>query len=189
LPPPPEGIARFEKIYRYRGKALPLFDGFDAALDDEGNPLWQIEDWSSPAQLTIQRAARGRALRAVFKGHPDAKNAKVAIARNVDIDLTEAKAIVLDVHSSLSHGFNVSLLLQTRPDWDGFESRPVFVRPGWNRNLRYPLNMDDFKSSKTEWKTHTTPFKPRNSVGRIVILLYNHDTPGRVLLDNMRIER
>jgi len=103
--------------------------------------------------------------------------------------VADVKAVVLDIHSGFSEGFSASLWFQTRPDWDGFESRPIFIRPGWNRNLRFPLNLDDFKSSKTGWKNHDSTFHPRNDVSRTGLVLYNLGVAGEVRVDSIRFEK
>jgi len=186
LPPPPESVAQFEKLYRYSGPELPAFDDFEQAADAEGVPAWRAEDWGNAVTAASAPGQHGRALKVVFKG---GDKAKAAVGRNVELDLANAKALVLDLHSSMKQGFNVAILYQTRPDWTGFESRPVFVRPGANKNLRFPLALDDFKSSKTDWKQYDTAFKPRGQVSRITILLYNLENNGEVSIDNLRIEK
>ncbi|MCW8133405.1 MAG: DUF4159 domain-containing protein, partial [Planctomycetota bacterium] len=184
LPPPPESSAQAAKLYRYSGPDLPVFDAFEPGAD--GVSEWNAEEWGNPTQAEHVNLDRGRALKVTFKS---GEKSKAAVTRSVDVDLSDAKALVLDLHSSLAHGFNVAVLFQTRPDWDGYECRPVFVRPGWNKNLRFPLNLDDFKSSKSEWKAYDRPFAPRTQVARITILLYNHESDGAAILDNLRVER
>lgn len=184
FPPPPEGSAHDRKLYRYEGPPLPVFDSFVVA--EAGGLSWKAEDWGSPATVEAARAGEFGGLRVRFQG---SAKMKAAVARELDLDLSAAKALVFDLHSSLPHGINAALLYQTAPDFAGFETRPVFVRPGWNRGLRFPLELDDFKSSKNEWKTYDTPFRPRTHVRRLAILLYNQDAAGTVLLQNLRIEK
>jgi hypothetical protein len=176
-----------EKIYRYHGDPIAAFDDFEQNRGDDGQPAWQPENWANPTTAALTPLPEGgNALKISFKG---GDKMKAAAGKNVDLNLTGAKAIVLDLHSSMPHGFNVSLLFSTRPNWEGFESRPIFVRPGWNRNLRFPLDLDDFKSAKTEWKSYDTPFQPRATVGRIAFLLYNLTEAGEVQVDSLRVER
>ena len=186
LPPPPEGAAQFEKLYRYRGPELKPFDSFEQALQDDGRPIWQAEEWGNPAQAGTLLTGEGRVMKVVFKG---GTKAKAAVGRKVELDLSGAKSIILDLHSSLAHGFNVALLFQALPAGTGFESRPVFVRPGWNRNLRFPLELDDFKSSRSGWKGYDSAFKPRAEIVRIAVLLYNLEEDGEALIDSLRIEK
>jgi hypothetical protein len=186
LRPRPEGAAEIEKLYRYSGPPLPMFDDFEQAAYPDGHPVWEAADWGDPGQLAAVQTGEGRLLKvALARGERN----KVVLTRAADVDLAGIKAVVLDMHSGLSAGFSASLWLQTRPDWDGFESRPIFVRPGWNRNLRFPLNLDDFKSSKTGWKNYDSAFHPRNDVSRIGLVLYNLGVAGEVRVDSIRFEK
>ncbi|HYF50291.1 MAG TPA: DUF4159 domain-containing protein [Planctomycetota bacterium] len=186
MPPPPESAAEFEKTYRYNGPALKPFEDFAEAKDAEGKAIWQAEEWANPTSFEYVADGEQRLLKVTFKG---GDKMKAAVGRSVNLDLTNAKSVVVDLHSSLRHGFNVSLLMSSMPDWQGFESRPVFVRPGWNRNLRFPLDRDDFKSAKSEWKTYDSAFKPRDHVARLAVLLYNLEEDGEVKIGSIRVEK
>jgi hypothetical protein len=189
LPPPPESAAQFEKLYRYNGPPLPVLCGFKNPASAGVELFWVAEDWGNQAKLSLEAGAKGSEediLKIAFAG---GAKIKTAAGCGVDLDLGPAKAIVMDLYSSLPHGFNVALLLQTKPDWVGYESRPVFVRPGWNRNLRFPLDTDDFKSAKTGWKAYDTPFKPRQNVAHLDVLLYNFDESGEAQIGVLRLEK
>ena len=186
MPPPPESAAQFEKIYRYNGPPLKVVDAFANAVGPDEKSIWSIQEWGNPAKFELTSSADGiRAIKIVFQG---GDKMKAAAGRNVEMNLGTASSIVVDIHSSLPHGFNVALLFSTKPDWLGYESRPIFIRPGWNRNVRFPLNLDDFKTAKNDWKVYDQPFKPRESVGHIDFLLYNLNESGDVKIESMRVE-
>ncbi|MBI3830120.1 MAG: DUF4159 domain-containing protein [Planctomycetes bacterium] len=186
MPPPPESAAQASKFYRYSGPELPAFDDFSKENDANAQPLWVAEDWGNPAVLAYANIEKGRALKVAFtKG----AKSKAAVTRDLGLDLSKSKSIVLDLYSSLPHGFNVALLFQTRPGWVGYECRPVYVKPGWNRNLRFPLDLDDFKSAKNDWKTYDQPFGQRSDVAKISVLLYNLESDGEAMIGNLRIEK
>ena len=186
MPPPPESTAQFEKIYRYNGPPLPVVENFGLVTGPDGLPVWSVQDWGNPAAAEIAATpGGGHALKIAFRS---GDKMKAAAGRNIEMNLGGAHAIVLDIYSSLPHGFNVALLFSTKPDWLGYESRPIFVRPGWNRNVRFPLNLDDFKTAKNEWKTYDQPFAPRENVGRLDFLLYNLNENGEVKMESLRIE-
>jgi hypothetical protein len=186
MPPPPETAAEVAKMYRYQGPPLALFDDFEKDADAQGNAVWSVEDWGNPADASLVRAAQGKELSVRMKS---GEKGKVVVSRLVELNLNDAKAVVLDLYSGLPEGFNAALLFSVKPDWAGYETRPLFIRPGWNRNLRFPLTLDDFKSSKNEWKEYNTPFSPRKQVGRLGVLLYNLHVDGEVRIDNLRVER
>lgn len=185
MPPPPESTAHFEKIYRYHGPAIKPLDDFEQIVFADGEPVWRAAEWANPGKLGSASVGGNRALKVDFQG---GDKHKAAVEREVNLDLGDAKAVVLDLHSSLTHGLNVSILFHTR-DGSSYESRPVYVRPGWNRNLRFPLAQGDFKSSKNEWKAYDQPFEPRTGVLRLAVLFYNLNEDGAAMIDSLRIER
>jgi hypothetical protein len=186
LPPPPDTAAEIEKTYRYKGPPMKPYDDFELTNYQDGTPIWGTEDWGNAGQVGTVWTPEGREMKVTFKG---GEKAKVVVTRLVDLDLSHAKAVVLDLFSALPEGINASLLFATKPDWDGFETRPIFIRPGWNRNLRFPLTLGDFKSSRSQWKNYDAAFEPRVEVGRLSILLYNLGVDGEARVDNLRIEK
>jgi hypothetical protein len=76
-------------------------------------------------------------------------------------------------------------------DGAAYETRPLFVRPGWNRNLRFPLGLGDMKSSvsKQPWKEYDTSFEPRNALERFSILIYNLSDSGSVKIGAIRFQQ
>jgi hypothetical protein len=187
LPPPADSEAQFEKIYRYNGPALPALDDYTVDLDKWNKPIWRAEaDWCNPTEMWLLPDVheKTKVLSVRFTG---GEKFKAAVARLLDTDLSAAQALVFDAYSDLKSGANVSLLFNCKND-RAFESRPVFVRPGWNRNLRFPLNLGDLKSnaSKEPWKNHDTPFEPRNEIERITILIYNLSDSGAMKLGPIR---
>lgn len=188
LPSPPQSTAEFEKIYRYGGPPLPAFDDFTQRVDQWQKPIWQAEkEWCNPAGMSFITEDGTGMIELNFTGGP---KDKAALTRNLAANLSAAQALVFDLHSSLGRGFNVSLLFAAK-DGKSYETRPVFVRPGWNRNLRFPLNLGDMKSSASRppWKDYNTPLEPRNSIERVTVLIYNLSDSGTVKLGPIRAQK
>jgi hypothetical protein len=189
LPPPPESAAEYEKMYRYKGPPLPVLDDYTVTLDQWQKPVWVAEqEWCNPTELRFldDDALKSKAVALDFKG---GQKFKAAATRFGQVDLSNSNALVFDLHSSVGRGCNVALLLVSK-DGPSYESRPVFVRPGWNRNLRFPLDKGDMKSSasKEPWKEYDTPFEPRNAIERITILIYNLTDSGSVKIGPLRLQ-
>jgi len=185
LPPPEESALQAAKLYRYNGPALKAFDDFERATNADGDPIWVAQDWGNPTTSAPAGKPGERTLRVKLE---KGEKFKGAVARVFEVDLSQAKSIVLDLHSAFGQGVNVALLFNARGG-EGYESRPVFVRPGWNKNLRFPLALDDFKSSLANWKEYDQPFNARAQTTRLMILIYNHSENGEVQLTNLRIEK
>jgi hypothetical protein len=190
LPPPPETSAEFEKLYRYSGPTLPVLEGFSVAVDQWQKPLWVAEkDWcnTSTLQYANDQVGEGTLLQVDFQG---GDKLKAAVTRFGILDLSLTQSLVFDVHSSLARGFNMAVMFFAK-DGAAYETRPLFVRPGWNRNLRFPLGLGDMKSSvsKQPWKEYDTSFEPRNALERFSILIYNLSDSGSVKIGAIRFQQ
>ena len=104
--------------------------------------------------------------------------------------MSKTRALVFDLHSGLTQGLNVSMMFYCK-DGKVYESRAVFIRPGWNRNMRFPLEMGDMKSNSgaTPWKNYDNPFEPRDKVERIAVLIYNLTETGTVKVGPIREQK
>jgi len=190
LPPPPDTSAEFEKLYRYNGPPLPVLDDFEVTVDQWQKPIWVAEkDWCNPSALQFAKDEEGKSnlLQVDFEG---GTKLKAAATRFGNLDLALTQGLVFDLHSSLGRGFSVAVMFFAK-DGSAYETRPLFVRPGWNRNLRFPLGLGDMKSSasKQPWKEYDTSFEPRNAVERFSILIYNLSDGGSVKIGAIRCQQ
>jgi hypothetical protein len=194
LPPPKEAEAEFEKIYRYKGPPLPVLDDFTVLTDQWNKPIWRIEEkkeneppWTNPTALAFENSVteKSKIARVSCGGGTLFKS---VITRYGDVDLSKTQALVFDLNSGLAKGINVSLIFWNKDD-KAYETRCVFVRPGWNRNLRFPLGMGDFKSASNSWQKYDAAFEPRNAVARFAIMLYNLTDSGTVLIGPIREQK
>jgi hypothetical protein len=152
--------------------------------------VWVAEkEWCNQTALRIAEDPDDRRVTALvdFAG---GDKFKAAITRYGVSDLSAVQAIVLDLYSSLKRGFDVSFLFFGK-DGAVYETRPLFVRPGWNRNLRFPLNLGDLKSSASNppWRAHDVTFEPRNAIERFSILFYNQNDTGYVKIGPIRQQK
>ncbi len=158
---------------------------------------WEIESWGNPAKLSLAPdGAGGEALRVdLGRGNRD----KVALKYDIPakdgrrLDLSGVKSIVLDVYNGYRGGFRFALAVTTvgpGNDWRDFVSVSKYLRPGWNRNIRFKLKSAKFKSRESGWKRYDTPIRYPEACGKISFFFYN---AGRiqttVTLDNLRLER
>ena len=189
-PPPPDGAAEVEKIYRYKGAPLPVLDDFSVLTDKWQKPIWLAEkEWCNDTQMQIGKdPEENRDLLLLrFAGGP---KFKAAVTRNASLDLGGVQAVVFDLNSGVQRGLNVSLMFNLK-NGKAYETRPVYVRPGWNRNLRFPLNMGDMKSSAspTPWKDYDTAFDAAGGVERMSVLIYNLADGGTAKIGPIELQR
>lgn len=191
LPPPPDTVAEFEKVNRYKGPPLPVIDDYTKLLDQWAKPTWLADskEFFNESALEFVPSKTEKGLFAQIICSPGTKY-KAAVTRFGDCDFSKTSALVFDVHSSFPHGLNISLMFYSK-DKSAYESRPVFVRPGWNKNIRFPLDMNDMKSSiaNEPWKNYNTPFEPRNSIERFSITVHNQKVPGTIRVGPIREQK
>lgn len=173
--------------------ALTTWQNFDAHTTETCG--WElVTGWSNPGRITIAPdGAGGKALRVDMR---EGEKHKVAVKYEIPaqqgrrLDLSGAKSIVLDLYNSHHGGFGASLVLTTfGQTWQDFESQSVYLKPGWNRNIRFSLTGKTFKTRKTGWKNYDSSVENPENCGKITLLLYNRGRiEASVLLDNIRLE-
>jgi hypothetical protein len=108
------------------------------------------------------------------------------------LDLSRAARLVVDVRNDHRGGFRAALLVTTIDEegqWRSYESESVYLRPGWNRNLRLPLADARFKSAATDWQAYDTPLQHAGRTAKLTLLFYNADRIATtVVVDNLRLE-
>lgn len=172
-----------------------LWQDFSAAVMSG----WAGEKWGNPVTLSRSddgtgggalrvRVAPGAATRAAVSFTvPDAAGRRM--------DVGGARAQYADVFNAGNSEVKVSLSLtnQTGSGWDEFETAPVELRPGWNRNVRFVLS--GMRSRRAE----SSP-DPRVRRGYIyglhggkacakVTYYFHTAAAGEFLLDNLRWEK
>jgi uncharacterized protein YegL len=188
--------AEYERLNLYRGPPLPVFDDFTAIIvapktenekTEQKESVWKVENEGNPATLARLEENDERSLLVRLAGGP---LPKTFVGRFFEqpLNLQGVRAVVLDAYSDVPRSVQIALLFQTRPQWDGYETRPLFLRPGWNRNLLFPLDRGDFKSNRNAWKNHDVNFEIRQDVGSLKILIYHENATGNVRLTNMRLQ-
>ncbi|MBN2713952.1 MAG: DUF4159 domain-containing protein, partial [Planctomycetes bacterium] len=184
-------------------KSISTWQDFTALTDETVGwvPVRAITNpqegaWGNPSRVLIAPdGAGGEAMRVdIVKGDQD----KVAIKYDIPakdgrrLDLSKTRSILLDVYNGHHGGFRFSLVLTTingENKWQDFESPSIYLRPGWNRSVRFVINGSLFKSRKTGWVKYDTKLEGADSCGKISIFFYNSNTiSSSVLVDNIRFE-
>ncbi len=158
---------------------------------------WRVEAWGNPGEVSLAPdGAGGEALRIDLKAgdkHKVAVKYDIPAHEGRRLDLSGVQSILMDVYNGYHGGFRLSLVITTVNDrnaWRDFETRSVYLRPGWNRNLCFPLTGATFKSRETGWKGYDTPLANAGTCGKLSFFFYNG---GRiqtaVTVDNIRFER
>ncbi|HYF48647.1 MAG TPA: cellulase family glycosylhydrolase, partial [Planctomycetota bacterium] len=165
-------------------RGLALLDGFEGpehtlwafdSADDEGIASY-VEDGASQGKKALKVTLREKGA----KG-------KIHLRRDVELDLSRASALVLDVTSPAS-GVSMALALKNEPGDIWQEAVPVTLKKGLNRDVRISLDGENWKNEKTRWEYNGPPVN-LDKTKRLILLLFTGDEEsGSFLFDNLRIE-
>ena len=101
LPPPPEGVAEFEKIYRYKGLPLPVLDDFTKLTDDWNKPTWVADskDWFNELLRCwdFRPGTKKKKSTLARVSATPAKNSKPRLRVSAIRDLSLTRALVFDL--------------------------------------------------------------------------------------------
>lgn len=161
-----------------------LFDGFEGpdhtvwafdGADDEGDASYSGENITQ-GQKALRVGLRGKG-----------RKGKMLLRRDVEIDLSQASALIIDVHST-SDKVSVALALKCRPNDIYQEAKPVSLKKGLNKDLRLALDGKDWKNAETKWE-HSGPPVNADKVFRVMLLVFtNNEDKGAFTFDNLRVE-
>lgn len=154
---------------------------------------WRAESWGNPVTVKLVTDAKDNRLLQVDirKGKNDKSAIKFDIPASAGrrLNLSRVKSIVMDVYNAYHGGIRMALVLTTvgkKVGWRDFESKSVYLRPGWNRRVQFPLRGAEFKSRETGWKAYDSAVKNSDRCGKIGLFFYNGDRINtKLLLDNL----
>jgi hypothetical protein len=161
-----------------------LFDGFEGP----DTSIWSFDSADDEAigQYVEDGATQGkRALKVTLRGK--GKKGKIHLRRDLDVDLSQASAFIVDI-TSPAPKLSVALALRSEPGGVYQEASPVTLKEGLNRDVRFSLDAATWKNEKSKWQYDSPPVNLR-SVARMMLLLFTNDEKeGSFILDNLRVE-
>ncbi len=161
-----------------------LFDGFEGP----DTSIWAFDSADDEAigQYVEDGATQGkRALKVTLRGK--GKKGKIHLRRDLELDLSQASALLLDV-TSPAPKLQIALALRSEPGGIFQESSPITLKEGLNRDVRFPLDSATWKNEKSKWQYDGLPVNLK-SVARLMLLIFTADEKeGSFVLDNLRIE-
>ncbi|HID23800.1 MAG TPA: DUF5060 domain-containing protein, partial [Planctomycetaceae bacterium] len=142
---------------------------------------WTVEAADGPAKLRVvpDHATDGKAALKVYiiPSH----RAKAQIRREVRLDLSEMSKFMLDVFAAID-GASVALGLYTAGGAAYYESKPVSLLRGDNRDVTFDLDVPNFKTGGG----YDQLIKAREDVRRVCLIFREQGNRGAVFLDNLR---
>ena len=149
--------------------------------DFEDDPGWSLDSANDYAALspTEQPVSSGRfALRVAVS---DNGRDKAIVRKEVDLDLTSASSLLIDVFNAQSAAVSVALALHAS-DGSLWELNPRTLVPGWNRDLTFHLDATGFATATdlTKWPAAAA------LIDRLLVYVLPVKGDCVVVLDNLR---
>jgi hypothetical protein len=148
----------------------------------EGQLVWQAIAWdnANDCDIAVVEDKDGHALSLKCKAGEQEK-AGATLNMGAGADVSRFKALLVDVKVEGENELEVALAFQTSAY---FEAVRQNVKPGWNRNLTFPLVTADYKTDP-EWK-HNSTVNGLTGVKSVFFIVY-YKGEAQVLIDNMRL--
>jgi hypothetical protein len=160
-----------------------LLDGFEGPE----HTVWAFDsaDDEGTAEYVTDGATQGtKALRVTLRGK--GQRGKLHLRREVEWDLTQASALLADI-TSPADNLSAALALKTGGDMYQ-EGKPVSLKKGLNRDVRFALEGNTWKNAQSKWE-FTGPPVNLQTVRRVMLLLFtNEESSGSFLVDNLQAE-
>lgn len=176
-----------------------LLDGFEGPE----HTVWSFDsaDDEAIAEYLEDGKTQGKkALRVTLRDK--GSKGKLLLRRDIDLDLSQASAVLFDLtvrvppppesteaeKDGKPTKFSAALALKSHPGDVYQEIKPISLKSGLNRDVRFALEGNAWKNEKTKWEYAGPPVNLK-SVHRIMLLIFNGDAPaGSVIVDNLRLE-
>ncbi len=164
-----------------------LWQDFDSLA--AGRHGWRVESWSSPAAIGL--APDGKGGNSLVASVLNNTSGKVGVSYDIPeynnrrIDLGGYTKACVDIFNTSENPVKASLLLTAyTPErgWDEFETKPVLLKNGWNRNTVFELS--GLLSRLEGRKSYSSKLHGAEQCARVTVLLR---TSGKVkvLVDNI----
>lgn len=161
-----------------------LISGFE-----DGNPLFKAETYSgssaSDVQVIAAQTTQGTHLAKMsyVNTNPDDK---APFTLEGDLDLTKTTGCRFDVYNPLPDEVEVELCFSTGPGYVYFESTPQTLKPGWNRDVTFPLRSQTYKCEATGWRNNSYVF-PMSQIRKMSLTFLPHQIISSFFaVDNVR---
>ncbi len=155
----------------------------------EGTLTWKADTVGDPAILSIvpENATEGNnSLHVAFQNNG---KGEAIIYREGNMDLSRSQTLLLDITNPQSAVVYIATAFQTGSDWVYYESKPVPLQPGLNKNVLFYLTSPEYRCAESQWK-FSSNLRNRDQVQRINFLIFTGSfKTGDIYLDNIRLQQ
>lgn len=184
-----EAAAAVERLKKTVESQIQKQEPETPASADEGMEVlpWRLERWGNKGTAVgIQEAGNNtRVLKLEFKsGNQD----KVAFSHPYRGDLTNKRALVMDLYNPGKSPVKISAAIVTGANFEWYESKTQIAKPeAWTLGVRFDLTRSQWKSKATNWVHRAKP-EPLNNIRNLVLLVYNNRSEGVLYVDALHFE-
>ncbi len=160
-----------------------LVDGFEGVL------TWKADTVGDPATLSIvpENATEGN--NSLHVNFQNMGKGEAIIYREGNVDLSHSMSLMLDITNPQSEVVFIATAFQTGSDWVYYESKPVPLQPGLNKNVLFYLTSSEYRCAESQWK-FSSNLRNRDQVQRINFLIFTGSyKTGDIYLDNIRLQQ
>ena len=127
-----------------------------------------------------------RALRMDIKEDVSKSKNKAGIFHEENLDLSKHN-LVLDIFVQSSEAASAAVGFETGNGWTYYESTPVKLKKGWNKDVVFELDKANFECKRSKWD-YNVNLANRDDIRKIVILIYDtvRFEAETIYIDNIR---
>ncbi len=104
-----------------------------------------------------------------------------------NLDLSKVSGVRFDVFVPGTDDMDTCFAVNTGAQWEYFESMLKPLKPGWNRDVTFPIQSSAYKSQASGWRNDTS-IKNLSQTRKIMIYILPHSVgEGHILVDNVRL--
>jgi hypothetical protein len=174
---------------RAAAKQRQRITGLEMPMDiaSQGDEHWFVpEGWSDvlPTEVDVRNGQLSVTFGAQGK-QPVNRRDKAVIETSFASGVNNRRVLAFDVDSSLRGGARMAIAISAT-DNRYFESAPVYLKPGANRDLVFDLRAKTFKSEATEWEYRDT-LPGDIEIRSLNLIIYPQEGSGRMIIRRSRL--
>jgi hypothetical protein len=159
-----------------------VFEGFETKQN------WQIADWGDAAQAELRGDAVSEGQKSlqvswVKAGLRKAKG--IVIEQNLAIHNIKIEQVQLDVFLGASITGQLALAVETD---EYYESKPIPLRSGWNRDLSFAFSQAQWKTKSSQW-LYQIKVRQEILAKKLYVIFYPIEAiDGTLTIDSVRLK-
>jgi len=112
---------------------------------------------------------------------------KGAYQFEANLNLTKVSGVRFDIFNPAKEDMDATFAVNTGSQWEYFEFMLTPLKPGWNRDVTFPVQAGTYKSEASGWRNDTA-IRNLSQTRKIMLYILPHSIgEGYALVDNVRL--